>query len=158
DSNLLLLNQHNGKFSDVALDADVAYDVNGVAKAGMGVDAGDVNGKGWPDLVVTNFNDEYHSLFLNAGSFPYDDWTARSHLAGYSQAYVGWGTQFLDYDNDGRLDLIIANGHINPVIEFTRADIKYKEPPLLLRNNGQAVFKIMNGVAGATFRTGQDGR
>ncbi len=100
-SNLLLVNQHNGKFADAGLDAEVAYDPNGLAKAGMGVDAGDVNDDGWPDLVVTNFNDEYHSLFLNPGSFPYEDWTVRSHLAGYTRPFVGWGTQFLDYDNDG---------------------------------------------------------
>jgi len=157
-SNLLLVNQHNGKFSDSGLDAEVAYDPNGLAKAGMGVDAGDVNEDGWPDFVVTNFNDEYHSLFLNPGSFPYEDWTVRSRLAGYTRPYVGWGTQFLDYDNDGHLDLLIVNGHINPVIELTRADVKYKEPPLLLRNNGKGVFQTMNDAGGATFRTGQDGR
>jgi enediyne biosynthesis protein E4 len=157
-SNLLLVNQRNGKFADLGLDAEVAYDPNGLAKAGMGVDTGDVNDDGWPDFVVTNFNDEYHSLFLNPGSFPFEDSTVRSHLAGYTRPFVGWGTQFLDYDNDGYLDLIIVNGHINPVIEFTRADIKYKEPPLLLRNNGKGVLQNMKDAAGPTFRTALDGR
>ncbi len=156
--NLLLVNQHNGTFSDSGLDAEVSYDPNGVAKAGMGVDAGDVNDDGWPDFVVTNFNDEYHSLFLNPGSFPYDDWTVRSGLAGYTRSYVGWGAQFFDYDNDGHLDLIIANGHINPIIELTRSDVKYKEPPLLLRNGGKGIFQTVNDTAGPTFRTGHEGR
>jgi len=156
--NLLLANKRDGTFEDAGLDAEVAYDSNGVAKAGMGVDAGDLKGDGLPDFVVTNFNDEYHSLFVNPGSFPYEDWTVRSHLAGYTRPFVGWGTQFLDYDNDGQLDLIIVNGHINPVIEFTRADIKYKEPPLLLRNDGTGVLQNMKETAGPTFRTPMDGR
>jgi len=156
--NLLLLNQKNGTFADAGLDAEVAYDENGVAKAGMGVDAGDVDGNGWPDFVVTNFNNEYHSLFLNRGSFPYEDWTAKSHLAGYSKTYVGWGTRFIDYDNDGNLDLLVANGHINQIIELTRTDVTYKEPPLLLHNNGQGIFENVKDTAGPTFRTGYDAR
>ena len=156
--NLLLINQKNGTFADVGVDAEIAYNENGVAKAGMGVDAGDVNADGWPSFVVTNFNDEYHSLFLNRGSFPYSDWTVRSGLAAYTRAYVGWGAQFLDYDNDGNLDLIVVNGHVNPVIEITRSDVKYKEPPLLLHNNGQGIFENVKAAAGPTFRAALEGR
>src|SRR5439155_2885914 len=111
--NLLLLNRHNGTFKDVALEAETAYDENGNAKAGMGVDAGDVRGEGRPDFVVTNFNYEFHSLFVNPGSFPFQNWTTRSRLAAYTRAYLGWGTHFLDYDNDGVLDLLFVNGHLN---------------------------------------------
>ncbi len=157
--NLLLINNRDGTFHDAALEAEVAYDPDGNAKAGMGVDAGDVNQDGWPDFVVTNFNDEYHSLLLsNHGTLPYDDWTAPSHLAAFTRKFVGWGTHFIDYDNDGHLDLIIVNGHINPVIELTRTDVSFKEPPLLLRNDGKAVFKNMRDVAGPVFSRNYDGR
>jgi enediyne biosynthesis protein E4 len=156
--NLLLINQRNGRFSDAGLDAEVAYDANGAAKAGMGVDAGDVNGDGWPDFVVTNFSDEYHSLFLNPGFSPYQDWTVNSRLARYTKSYVGWGARFLDYDNDGNLDLFIVNGHINTIIELTRADVTYREPPLLLQNNGKGVFQNMKDQGGPVFRASYDAR
>src|SRR6185503_19106520 len=83
--NLLLINKHDGTFEDVALDADVAYDQNGTAKSGMGVDAGDVNGDGIPDFVVTNFNDQYHSLFVSGADALYQDKTVSSHLAAFTK-------------------------------------------------------------------------
>ena len=156
--NLLLLNKQNGTFEDFAVDAEVAYDPRGHAKAGMGVDAGDVNGDGKPDFVVTNFNDEYHSLFFSTSALLYTDQTATSGLAAYTKSYVGWGTHFIDYDNDGNLDLLIVNGHINQVIETTRVDVKYQEPPLLLGNNGKGVFRDMREQAGSAFRSGYRAR
>jgi enediyne biosynthesis protein E4 len=150
--NLLLINKHNGIFEDVAVDAEVAYNQHGMAKAGMGVDAADFSGDGLPDFVVTNFNDQYHSLFIGAKSFPYEDRTVESRLAALSKSFVGWGVKFLDYDNDGNEDLMLVNGHINQVIETTRADVKYEEPALLLRNDGSGIFHDMREHAGTAFR------
>ena len=152
--NLLLLNKHDGTFVDAGVEAEIAFDRNGNARAGMGVDAADVNGDGHPDIVVTNFNFEFHSLFLNRGNFPFDDWTRPSHLAGATRPDVGWGAHFLDYDNDGLLDLMIVNGHVIEVIEQLHPQVKYKEQPLLLRNSGNAVFEDVSTQAGPAFSQG----
>src|SRR2546427_11226140 len=156
--NLLLINKHDGTFVDRGDEAEISLDENGVAKAGMGVDAGDVLGNGHPAFVVTNFNDEFHSLFVSPGEFPFEDWTRRSHLAALTKSYVGWGVKFLDYDNDGNLDLLIVNGHLNQVFGMVGGEVKYKETPLLLRNNGQAVFEDMQAEAGSAFKKGYNGR
>jgi enediyne biosynthesis protein E4 len=152
--NLLLLNKHDGTFVDAGLEAEIAYDRNGNARAGMGVDAADVNGDGSPDVVVTNFNFEFHSLFLNRGGSPFEDWTRDSHLAAVTRSDVGWGAHFLDYDNDGLLDLMVVNGHVIEMIEQLRAQVKYKEQPLLLHNSGNAVFEDVSSKAGPAFSQG----
>lgn len=152
--NLLLLNRHDGTFVDAALEAEIAFDSSGNAKAGMGVDVGDADGDGRPDIVVTNFNFEFHSLFLNRGKFPYEDWTRASRLAGVTRSNVGWGVHFLDFDNDGLLDLMIVNGHVNEVIESLQPQVKYREQPLLLHNTGGAVFEDVSSRAGAAFLQG----
>jgi enediyne biosynthesis protein E4 len=157
-ANLLLVNQKDGAFRDVASEAEVAYDAAGVAKAGMGVDAGDANGDGRPDFVITNFNDQYHSLFVGTGSVLYDDQTVASGLARLSKRFVGWGAHYIDFDNDGNLDLLIVNGHINQAIESTRVDVKYKEPPLLLRNDGKGAFQDMRERAGKVFQSNYSAR
>jgi hypothetical protein len=149
--NLLLINQHDGTFKDVALNAEVALSADGNARAGMGVDAGDVNGDGRPDFIVTDFNDETHALFLNAGNAPYREWTRESGLAALTHTFVGWGVHFIDYDNDGNLDLVLVNGHINQVIEKTRVDVSYMERPLLAANNGNGIFRDMRDQAGPVF-------
>jgi len=150
--NLLLLNKHNGTFEDAALKAEVALNMDGNARAGMGVDAGDVAGNGWPAFVITNFNDEHHALFVHPGHFPFEERTVQSGLANLTHSFVGWGTHFLDYDNDGNLDLAFVNGHLNALIEQTRHDISYREPPLLLRNDGAGIFRNMEKLAGPVFQ------
>lgn len=149
--NLLLINKHNGTFVDAGLEAEVAFDANGNAKAGMGADAADVNDDGHPDIVVTNFSFEFASLFLNRGSFPFEDWTRASHLAGLTKANVGWGVHFVDFDNDGLLDLMIMNGHVIEVIESLQPSVKYKQKPLLLHNSGNASFEDVSSTAGTAF-------
>ena len=150
--NLLLINKHDGTFVDAGLAAEVALNMDGNARAGMGVDAGDITGSGWPSFVITNFNDEHHALFMNPGHFPFEERTAQSGLAAVTRAFVGWGTHFIDYDNDGSLDLAIVDGHINEVIERTRRDVSYREPPLLLGNSGVGVFRNVEKLAGPVFQ------
>ena len=156
--NLLLLNKHDGTFVDAAVDAEVAFDSNGNARAGMGVDAGDVNGDGRPDVVVTNFSFEYHSLFLNRSAFPYEDATRASRLASITRTSVGWGTHLLDYDNDGNLDLMTVNGHVIEVIESLQPQVKFKQRPLLLHNTGSGVFEDVSWSAGPAFSRSYVGR
>ena len=150
--NLLLINKHNGTFVDAALRAEVALNMDGNARAGMGLDAGDVTGNGSPSFVVTNFNDENHALFVNPGHFPFEERTTESGLATMTHSFVGWGVHFLDYDNDGRLDVAMVNGHLNEVIERTRNDVSYREPPLLLHNTGSGKFEDVAKLAGPVFQ------
>jgi hypothetical protein len=156
--NLLLMNQKNGTFHDSAMEAELAYDSNGVAKAGMGVDAADVNGDGRPDFVMTAFNNEQHSLFINPGRFPFEDWTIASSLGFLTMPYVGWGTHFLDYDNDGIMDLLIVSGHVNKTVEQMSSNVTYKQLPLLLRNDGKGSFRNMQETAGPAFQKRYDAR
>ena len=149
--NLLLLNRRDGTFADFGIEAEVAFDANGNAKAGMGVDAGDVNGDGRPDVVVTNFSLEYHSLFLNRNAFPFEDASRTSGLASATRASVGWGTHLLDYDNDGNLDLMTVTGHVIEVIESLQPLVTFQERPLLLRNTGNGVFEDVSSKAGPAF-------
>ena len=148
---LLLLNKRNGTLSDVGLEAEISYNADGEALSGMGVDAGDIDGDGWPDFVVTNFHDEYHSFWRHTGGFPFENATHSSGLAGLTRTLVGWGLRLLDFDNDGDLDLIIVNGHVNQMIERTRRDVTYKEPMLLLVNDGSGVFRDGSAAAGPAF-------
>lgn len=156
--NLLLINQKNGTFKNVALEAGVAYSQTGKERAGMGVDAGDINGDGLPDFIVTNFTDELHALFISTSSLQYEDRTIESRLAQFTRLAVGFGTHFIDYDNDGNLDLIILNGHVNELMELARRDVKYRELPLLLRNTGSGLFQNMADAGGSFFSTPTIGR
>jgi hypothetical protein len=156
--NLLLINQKNGTFADAAARAEMAFNMDGNARAGMGIDAGDVTGNGWPAFVVTNFNDENHALFVNPGRFPFEERTVESGLAAITHSFVGWGAHFLDYDNDGKLDLVVVNGHLNEAIERTRHDVSYREPPLLLHNTGGGKFENVANIAGPVFQEKFRGR
>ena len=151
--NSLLLNQKDGTFKDLGLEAGVAYSALGKERAGMGVDAADINGDGLPDFVVTNFTDEFHALFVSTSPLAYEDRTVQSGLAQLTRLDVGFGTHFIDYDNDGFLDLIIVNGHVTELMEVARRDAKYRELPLLLRNTGTGAFQNMKESGGAFFAT-----
>jgi enediyne biosynthesis protein E4 len=139
--NLLLINQHDGTFRDAGLEKEIAYNADGVARSGMGVDAGDLNGDGRPDFVVTNFDHEYHALYLSNAAGGYKEATVSSGLARLTRPYVGWGVKFVDFDNDGALDLLIANGHLHEQINMSNREVNYREPILLLKNDGTGRFR-----------------
>ena len=152
--NLLLLNKHDGTFADAGVEAEIAYDINGNAKAGMGVDAGDINGDGRPDFVVTNFSFEYPSLFLSSAGLLFEDGARAAKIADATRFDVGWGVHFLDFDNDGHLDLMLVTGHVNEVVESLQPQVKYKERPLLLHNLGNGQFEDVTFSAGPAFSKG----
>ena len=124
----------------------------------MGVDAADLNGDGRPDFFVTNFHDEYHALYLSTPELLYREWTRPSGLAGLTRPFVGWGTRFIDYDNDSDSDLVIVNGHVSQTIELSRGDIRYLQLPLLLANVGGLKFRNVASRAGPVFRTRHSAR
>src|SRR5690349_19812263 len=149
--NLLLVNKHDGTFEDAAVNAEIAYDSNGNAKAGMGVDTGDINADGRPDFVVSNFSFEYPSLFVSRPGLFFEESARTAQIAGPAHFDVGWGVHFLDYDNDGLLDLLLVTGHVNEVVESLQPQVKYKEQPLLLHNRGNGQFEDVSLSAGPTF-------
>lgn len=151
-SNLLLMNKHDGTFEDMALDANVAFNMDGDALAGMGIDAGDFTGNGFPGFAITNFSGERHSLFVNPGRFPFEGRSFESGVGSVTLPYVGWGVKFIDYDNSGLLSLLIATGHIFESIEKQQPGITYHEPPLLLGNSGDGKYRDLKKVAGTVFQ------
>ena len=130
----LFRNTGRGTFAEVALEAGVAYDDDGRSFAGMGTDMEDYDNDGWPDVIVTTLSLERYALYraTGAGRFEY-----ASHTAGIGRATLqnsGWGTKFVDFDNDGRRDLFVAQGHVLDTVSRARQGFDYLQPPLMLRN------------------------
>jgi hypothetical protein len=143
-------NRGDGTFEDMALPAGIGYDENGKTFAGMGVDVADYDEDGYPDIFITALSNETYPLFHNNGdkTFTYD-----TNATGIGQAtvvYSGWGTRFVDVDNDGLRDIFVAQGHVLDTIEKSSSYLKYKQPPLLLRNTGKG-FITISPTAGAAF-------
>jgi enediyne biosynthesis protein E4 len=149
-ANFLFLNKR-GKFSDIGLEAGVAYSQDGRERSGMGVDSADFDQDGWQDLFVTNVDQEMYSLYRNNHDQTFEDMAGPSGLGRLTRLMSGWGIKFLDYDNDGNLDLFIANGHPDDKIEQHSSHVTYKEPLLLFHNNGRTLENIPASVAGAAF-------
>ena len=139
-ASLLFLNNHDGTFRETGLLAGVAFDLNGRTQAGMGVDTGDYDGDGFFDMIKTNFSDETPALFHNEGNGFFTDVTFPAGLAGLTKT-VKWGTSFLDFDNDGRPDILIASGPIYPP-GTTHAMGPEDAKKFLLRNQGNGRFRI----------------
>jgi len=146
--NVLFDNNGDGSFTDIALFAGTAYNGEGDAEAGMGVDAGDYDNDGDLDLYVTHFFRETNTLYRNDGGGRFADATVVSGLAAPTVSLLGWGTRFFDYDNDGRLDLFVANGHVYPQVDSVETGSTYRQANQLFRNRGDGGFDDASAAAG----------
>jgi enediyne biosynthesis protein E4 len=144
-------NKGDGNFEEVALAAGVAVDLDGRTYAGMGVDFADYNNDGWPDIAVTALANQRYALYQNNGDGTFTYATQNIGVGSITLTHSGWGVRFLDYDNDGWKDLLIAQGHDLDTIELNYPNLRYREPMLLARNTGHG-FVDVSPQAGSVFR------
>jgi enediyne biosynthesis protein E4 len=136
--NFLYRNKGDGTFKDIGFISGAAVSANGSEQACMGVTVGDYDRDGKFDIFATNFAQEYNVLYRGQGSNRFND---VSNASGFlNQPYVSWGTKFFDYDNDGWLDLFVANGHVYPQVDATKLDAGYRQRKLLHKNNRNGTF------------------
>ncbi len=146
----LFHNLRDGKFEEKGLSAGIAYDEDGKTFAGMGVDFADYDNDGWPDIFINALARQRYAVFHNrAGTFDYV--SGPLGMAATSINHSGWGAKFVDYDNDGRKDLFIGQGHVMDNIQLTQPDVRYLEPPLLLRNE-PGMFADVSLKSGLIFQ------
>ncbi|MGC1383131.1 MAG: CRTAC1 family protein [Candidatus Acidiferrales bacterium] len=146
--NYLYRNRRDGTFEDVSLLSGTAVDANGKAKGSMGVDVADFLHTGWLSLFVTEYNFQSDTLFLNEGPKEFTDITGGSGIAQPTYPYVGWGTAFVDVDNDGWSDIFVANGHVFPQADNVKGLAPYREPVFLFRNNRDKTFEDVTAISG----------
>jgi hypothetical protein len=144
-------NKGDGTFEETGLLSEVAVDGDGRTYAGMGVDFADYNNDGWPDLIITDLANQRYALYQNNqdSTFTYSSFT--SGIARATMPHSGWGVRFLDYDNDGWKDLLIAQGHDLDTVELNYPNLRYREPMLLLHNTGKD-FVDVSSASGPIFR------
>lgn len=155
-ANFLYRNQGNGTFDEVALKAAVAYNREGRSEAGMGVDFGDYDTDGDFDLFVVNFSYETNTLYRNENTH-FKDVSDQSGLAEPSLSSLGFGTQFFDYDNDGDLDIYVANGHVLDKVALFQSGVEFEEPDQLFAND-DGRFTEVSSTAGSWFTEKYVGR
>jgi enediyne biosynthesis protein E4 len=156
--NRLYRNNGNGTFAEKAVVAGVAFSEDGVARAGMGVDAADYDRSGAASLLITNFSNQMLSLYHNEGNGLFVDEAPRSEVGRASLLTLGFGCFFFDYDLDGWQDILIANGHIDGDIQRVQPNVKYAMPPHLFRNLGKGNFQEVTKSVGAAFAAPRVGR
>jgi hypothetical protein len=148
-------NNGNGTFTETGLLAGVGYNEDGKTFAGMGTDFSDYDNDGRPDIVVTDLSNERYMLFRNNGDRTFRDVTNTSGVGGATLSFAGWSVRFFDYDNDGWKDLFVAQSHVMDTIEKTSPNLRYLQPPLLLRNESGHFVRM---VAGEAFKIDWAGR
>jgi hypothetical protein len=139
------------KWDEIALDAGVAFSENGKARSGMGVDAADVYNRGWQDLFVANVDQEMFSLYRNNKDETFEDISALQGIAQPTRLLSGWGLKFFDFDNNGSVDLILANGHPDDMIAEYSLQVKWKEPLLLFRQEDSGKMSNVSSRGGTAF-------
>jgi len=142
NANFLYINQQDGTFKETGFAAGVAVSEDGAEQGSMGLAIGDYDNSGRLSIFTTNFSEEYNALYHNASAY-FSDWSFRSKTAASSLPYVGWGTVFFDYDNDGFQDVVVVNGHVYPQLDQARlgASAPYRQRRLLYRNKGDGTFE-----------------
>ena len=155
--NKLYRNLHDGKFKDVAVEAGLAFSTEGKARAGMGVDAGDFDNSGKTGIIITNFDNEMIGLY-RASAKGYDDIAVETGLGSASKNTLGFGCVFYDVDLDGRLDIAVANGHIDETVRNIRGNVGYAQAPQLFQNLGGGKFRDVASEIGDDFDRPKVGR
>jgi hypothetical protein len=145
----LYRNKHDGTFEDVSYISGFALNDEGREQASMGIAVGDYNRDGKVDFYVTNFSDDYNTLYRNDGDGNFSDVTSRAGIASVTLPFLGWGTGFLDYDNDGLLDIFAANGHVYPGVDSKDWGTTWAQRPLLFRNLDGAKFQEVPPATGS---------
>lgn len=153
---LFFHNRHDGTFEERGMEAGVAFNFDGALQAGMGIAVGDYDGDCRLDIAKTNFSGDLTSLFHNDDGKFFTDVSREAGL-GASQ-YLGWGTAFIDVDDDGWPDLVVANGHVYPEVEGKQLGDTYLQPTILYRNLGNGKFQDVSALAGPAFRVPRPAR
>jgi hypothetical protein len=149
--NKLYINNGNGSFTERGIPAGIGYSEDGVARAGMGVDAADYDRSGYPSLLITNFSNQMVSLYHNERNGLFVDEAPRSEVGRATLLTLGFGCFFFDFDLDGWPDIFVADGHIEDSIERVQPRVRYAEPPHLFRNLGNGKFDEVTASAGPAF-------
>jgi hypothetical protein len=152
-TNYLYRNRRDGTFEDVSYASGFALSEEGRAQASMGIALGDYNRDGKLDLFVTTFSDDNKTLYRNDGEGAFTDVSFRAGLGLPTIPFLSWGTGFLDYDNDGLLDLFLANGHVYPITDQTDWGTTYAQRPLLFRNIDGKKFQEVPAATGSGLAT-----
>ena len=158
EPNYLYRNDGNGHFTDIALAAGVAVNLDGSEQANMGVALGDYEHKGLFSIAITHFSEEYAALYRNDGGLNFTDVSYPSGIARGTTPYVGWGDAFFDLDNDGWPDLIMVNGHVYPQVDTKDIGTRFREPKLLFLNQHDGTFRDVSKLAGAAIQIPQVSR
>ena len=149
--NKLYVNNGNGTFTEKGVAAGIAYSEDGIARAGMGVDAADYDRSGYPSVIITNFANQMVSLYHNERNGLFVDEAPQSEVGRATLLTLGFGCFFFDYDLDGWLDIYVADGHIEDAIEHVQPRVHFAEPPHLFRNLGNGKFEDVTASAGGAF-------
>ena len=152
EPNKLYRNNHDGTFTDVGVTVGVAFSDSGRVRAGMGADAADFDGSGFPSLVIGNFTNESMSLYKNDGSGLFTDESPRSGIAQMTTQSLTFGCFFMDYDLDGLLDIVAANGHVSDDIAVVQPTLKYAQPAGIYRNIGNRKFEDVPAKLGRAIQ------
>ena len=145
------MNKKDGTFEERGVTSGIAFSEDGVARAGMGVDAADYDRSGHPSVIISNFANQMLSLYHNEGNGLFVDEAPQSEVGRATLVTLGFGCFFFDYDNDGWPDIFVADGHIEDAIERVQKRVRYAEPAHLFRNLGGGKFQEVTAQMGPAF-------